>query len=198
MLHYGTPEAADVGTRDRRRMRSYAAEGHFASGSMGPKVDAACRFVEQGGSRAVITDLAHLADAVRGDAGTVVVPSTASPATERSGRMPDAIEVRKVPIHSVADASELAKLIDDGVLHADRVIAIIGKTEGNGGVNDYTRIIADRAFREVLVAKGAPADAGEAGTDRVVRRHRRRDQPARHDLRDRAAARTSCRPTSRG
>ncbi len=101
--------------------------------------------------------------------------------------MPDAIEVRKVPIHSVADASELAKLIDDGVLHADRVIAIIGKTEGNGGVNDYTRIIADRAFREVLVDKGAPADHGQAGPDRVVRRHRRRDQPARDDLRDRAA-----------
>ena len=65
--------------------------------------------------------------------------------------MPDAIEVRKVPIHSVADASELAKLIDDGVMSAERVIAIIGKTEGNGGVNDYPRIIADRAFREVLV-----------------------------------------------
>lgn len=68
--------------------------------------------------------------------------------------MPPAIEVRKVPIHSVADASELERLIDDGVLEADRVIAIIGKTEGNGGVNDYTRIIADRAFREVLAARG--------------------------------------------
>jgi carbamate kinase len=57
-------------------MRSYAAEGHFASGSMGPKVEAACRFVEQGGSRAVVTDLAHLADAVRGDGpATVVVPT---------------------------------------------------------------------------------------------------------------------------
>jgi ring-opening amidohydrolase-like protein len=92
--------------------------------------------------------------------------------------MPDAIEVRKVPIHSVADASELAKLIDDGVLHADRVIAIIGKTEGNGGVNDYTRIIADRAFREVLVAKGAPAEAVKqvpivwsGGTDGVISPH---------------------------
>ena len=92
--------------------------------------------------------------------------------------MPDAIEVRKVPIHSVADASELAKLIDDGVLHADRVIAIIGKTEGNGGVNDYTRIIADRAFREVLVAKGADADAVKqvpivwsGGTDGVISPH---------------------------
>ena len=38
-------------------MRAYAAEGHFASGSMGPKVEAACRFVEHGGARAVITDL---------------------------------------------------------------------------------------------------------------------------------------------
>src|SRR3954454_5894235 len=92
--------------------------------------------------------------------------------------MPDAIEVRKVPIHSVADASELAKLIDDGVLHADRVIAIIGKTEGNGGVNDYTRIIADRAFREVLIDKGAPAEqvkevpiVWSGGTDGVISPH---------------------------
>src|SRR6478735_8090852 len=92
--------------------------------------------------------------------------------------MPVAIEVRKVPIHSVADASELAKLIDDGVMEASRVIAIIGKTEGNGGVNDYTRIIADRAFREVLVEKGAPADqvkqvpiVWSGGTDGIISPH---------------------------
>jgi cyanuric acid amidohydrolase len=69
--------------------------------------------------------------------------------------MPEPIEVRKVPIHNVSDASGLADLIDSGVLDADRVVAVIGKTEGNGGVNDYTRIIADRAFREVLVDKGS-------------------------------------------
>ena len=143
---------------------------------MGPKVEAACRFAEHGG-RAVITSLHRIADAVAGTAGTIV--------TEGVG-MPDPIEVRKVPLHSVTDASELTKLIDDGVIEADRVIAVIGKTEGNGGVNDYTRIIADRAFREVLVAKGTrSADEVEAGADRVVRRHRRRDQPARDDLRDR-------------
>ncbi|RZL72216.1 MAG: ring-opening amidohydrolase, partial [Rhodococcus sp. (in: high G+C Gram-positive bacteria)] len=93
--------------------------------------------------------------------------------------MPDAIEVRKVPLHNVSDASELAKLIDDGVLDADRVIAVIGKTEGNGGVNDYTRIIADRAFREVLSAKGTRSahDVGEVpivwsgGTDGVISPH---------------------------
>jgi len=68
--------------------------------------------------------------------------------------VPEPIEVRKVPIKHVSDASGLAELIEQGVVDADRVIAVIGKTEGNGGVNDYTRIIADRAFREVLVERG--------------------------------------------
>lgn len=92
---------------------------------------------------------------------------------------PQPIEVRKVPLHSVSDASELAKLIDDGILDADRVIAVIGKTEGNGGVNDYTRIIADRAFREVIAAKGTrSADevkqipiVWSGGTDGVISPH---------------------------
>lgn len=65
-----------------------------------------------------------------------------------------AIEVRKVEIKNVQDASGLAGLIDEGVFAADEVIAVIGKTEGNGGVNDYTRILADQAFRDVLLDKG--------------------------------------------
>jgi cyanuric acid amidohydrolase len=93
--------------------------------------------------------------------------------------VPEPIEVRKVPLHNVSDAGELAKLIDAGVLDADRVVAVIGKTEGNGGVNDYTRILADRAFREVLVAKGSrDADAvaqvpivWSGGTDGVISPH---------------------------
>jgi carbamate kinase len=74
VLHYGTPEALDLGEVPVATMREHAAAGHFASGSMGPKVDAACRFVEQGGARAVITDLENLAAAVEHGAGTVVVP----------------------------------------------------------------------------------------------------------------------------
>ena len=92
--------------------------------------------------------------------------------------VPEAIEVRKVPIRNVSDASELTALIDDGVLEASRVVAIIGKTEGNGGVNDYTRILADRAFREALVARGAPAEqvsqipvVWSGGTDGVISPH---------------------------
>jgi cyanuric acid amidohydrolase len=93
--------------------------------------------------------------------------------------MPDPIEVRKIPLKHVSDASGLADLIDDGVLEADRVIAVIGKTEGNGGVNDYTRIIADRAFREVLTAKGSRSEdevrrvpfVWSGGTDGVLSPH---------------------------
>ncbi|TYB68624.1 ring-opening amidohydrolase [Nonomuraea sp. PA05] len=90
--------------------------------------------------------------------------------------MPDPIEVRKVPIESVTDASGLARLIADGVIEADRVLAVIGKTEGNGGVNDYTRILADRAFREVLATHGHPSPESvplvwSGGTDGILSPH---------------------------
>jgi carbamate kinase len=64
ILRFGTPEAEPVGQVTVDEMRAYTAEGHFASGSMSPKVDAACRFVEDGGQRAVITDLDNIAGAV--------------------------------------------------------------------------------------------------------------------------------------
>jgi cyanuric acid amidohydrolase len=93
--------------------------------------------------------------------------------------MPEPIEVRKIPLKNVTDASGLAELIDAGVFDADRVVAVIGKTEGNGGVNDYTRILADRAFRVVLVENGTRSDAEvrqlpfvwSGGTDGVLSPH---------------------------
>jgi len=93
--------------------------------------------------------------------------------------VPEAIEVRKVPLRHVSDASGLAELITAGVVEADRVVAVVGKTEGNGGVNDYTRIIADRAFRETLVRLGTRSEAEVAevpivwsgGTDGVLSPH---------------------------
>ena len=45
------------------------------AGSMRPKVDAACSFVEDGGRHAVITTLDNILDAVAGNSGTVVVPN---------------------------------------------------------------------------------------------------------------------------
>jgi barbiturase len=61
-----------------------------------------------------------------------------------------AIDVFKFEIKSVADASELEEAIRSNRLDADSVVAVIGKTEGNGGVNDFTRMLSDDAFRKVL------------------------------------------------
>jgi carbamate kinase len=85
VLRYGTPHAEAVGTVSVSRMRSHALDGHFASGSMGPKVDAACRFVEAGGARAVITNLDQITDAVAGNAGTVVVPDESDQPDQAGG-----------------------------------------------------------------------------------------------------------------
>jgi barbiturase len=69
-----------------------------------------------------------------------------------------AIEVAKVELKNVQDASGVEACIRSGQFNADEVIAVIGKTEGNGGVNDFTRILADQAFRAVLRKLGSRAE----------------------------------------
>lgn len=70
-----------------------------------------------------------------------------------------AIDVAKIEIKSVQDASGLESLIKSKRLNADEIVAVIGKTEGNGGVNDFTRILSDQAFRDVLRCHGSRSDA---------------------------------------
>jgi carbamate kinase len=75
MVDFGKPDARPLGRVTPADMRAHEADGQFARGSMGPKVEAALRFVEGGGRRAVITSLEHIADAVeRDDVGTVLTP----------------------------------------------------------------------------------------------------------------------------
>lgn len=69
-----------------------------------------------------------------------------------------AVEVAKIEIKSVNDASGLEECILSGQMKADEVIAVVGKTEGNGGVNDFTRILADEAFRGVLMKHGTRSE----------------------------------------
>ena len=78
VLRYGQSDAEPLGQVSVADLRRHAAEGHFASGSMGPKVDAVCRFVERTGRRGVITSLDNITQAVDGGAGTVVTPSRPS------------------------------------------------------------------------------------------------------------------------
>ena len=73
MIGYGTPDQRPLGRVTPAELREHAAHGEFARGSMGPKVEAALRFADRPGRRAVVTSLEHIADAVTGDdAGTVV------------------------------------------------------------------------------------------------------------------------------
>jgi carbamate kinase len=74
ILGYGTDDARPIGEVDVETMRGYAAAGQFASGSMGPKVEAICRFVDVSGTTGVITSLANIVAGVRRETGTIVVP----------------------------------------------------------------------------------------------------------------------------
>ncbi len=68
---WGTPQQHRIGTIAVGELR----QQRFPAGSMGPKVDAACRFVEATGGRAAIGALTQIKQIVDGDAGTQVVAS---------------------------------------------------------------------------------------------------------------------------
>ena len=68
---WGTEGATPISAATPHELRALS----FASGSMGPKVEAACRFVEQTGGEAVIGSLAELDLVSRGEAGTWIAPA---------------------------------------------------------------------------------------------------------------------------
>ncbi len=72
VLGWGTPRASPIGRVSLEQAQAYTAQGEFASGSMGPKVEAAMRFVRAGGSRSVITSLDQIAAAIDGEVGTII------------------------------------------------------------------------------------------------------------------------------
>lgn len=73
-LHFNTPQQVDIDRMNVAECREYLAKGHFAAGSMRPKIEAAIRFLEQGGERVIITQPHHLEEALHGNYGTHIVP----------------------------------------------------------------------------------------------------------------------------
>ncbi len=71
---------------------------------------------------------------------------------------------RQLGVHRLAmahpgDLSALAALLDAGPLRAEDIVAVIGKTEGNGGVNDFTRGYFTQSLMALLAARtGRPAE----------------------------------------
>lgn len=83
-VNFGTPDQRPLGAVTLDEMKQYLAEGQFPEGSMGPKVRAAVAFLEEGGTRAIITSPRRLVSAVSGHrVGTQVVHNVAAK-TERS------------------------------------------------------------------------------------------------------------------
>jgi cyanuric acid amidohydrolase len=65
----------------------------------------------------------------------------------------------KFPMSAPDDVSGLVTLLDRGEFKAEEIVCIIGKTEGNGRVNDFSRPLAHRCFRDLLSARsGRPQD----------------------------------------
>jgi carbamate kinase len=73
MKNFGRLDAEPLGRLPVAEARRLLAAGQFPPGSMGPKVQAAVDFVAATGNRALITDVAHLADAFAGRDGTTLV-----------------------------------------------------------------------------------------------------------------------------
>ena len=73
-LNFGTPQQVDIDQMTVAECRRYLDQGHFAPGSMKPKIEAALAFLEQGGERVIITQPHHLEEALHGIYGTHIVP----------------------------------------------------------------------------------------------------------------------------
>ncbi len=70
--NFGRPTETPLSRLDVAAARALLAEGHFPPGSMGPKIDAAIRFVEAGGREVLITRAERLSEALDGETGTVI------------------------------------------------------------------------------------------------------------------------------
>ena len=73
-INYGKPDQKWIDKMTVAEAKQYITEGHFAKGSMLPKVQAIIWYLENGGKQALVTDPAHIGAALRGDTGTWIVP----------------------------------------------------------------------------------------------------------------------------
>ena len=79
-VNYARPDARGLREVNEDELRRFAADGHFPPGTMGPKVEAALRFVSAGGGEVIVTSPDRLAAALEGhEEGTHVVSDARAP-----------------------------------------------------------------------------------------------------------------------
>lgn len=73
-LNYGKPNQVLLDRMTVAEAKQYMAEGHFAKGSMLPKITAILRYLEKGGKEALITNPENIGRALKGETGTRIIP----------------------------------------------------------------------------------------------------------------------------
>jgi carbamate kinase len=73
-LNFNTPDEVFLDEMTVAEAKQYIKEGHFAPGSMLPKIQAIIKFFEEGGKKALITDPEHISAALEGKTGTWIIP----------------------------------------------------------------------------------------------------------------------------
>jgi carbamate kinase len=71
-IFYGTPKQKNLESMTLKEAKRYFAEGHFPPGSMGPKIEAAIKFLESGGKKTIIASLESIDAAIKGEGGTQI------------------------------------------------------------------------------------------------------------------------------
>ncbi len=71
-LNFGTPEETRLDRCTIEEIKGYLAEGHFAPGSMLPKIEASIQFLENGGERVIICTPDTISEAAAGNRGTII------------------------------------------------------------------------------------------------------------------------------
>ncbi len=73
-LDFGKPSQRELRELTASEAERYLTEGQFPPGSMGPKIEAACWFLREGGREVIITSLDKAGEALEGKAGTRILP----------------------------------------------------------------------------------------------------------------------------
>jgi len=71
-INYGSPNEKTIHEMTTDEASAYHAEGHFQSGTMGPKIEAALYFLKYHGDKVVITSIDGIAEAIEGKNGTLI------------------------------------------------------------------------------------------------------------------------------
>jgi carbamate kinase len=74
-INFKKANQQDLATLTIDEAKKYLDEGHFPKGSMGPKIQAAIIFLEQGGQKVIITSIDNAVDALVNNSGTVITPN---------------------------------------------------------------------------------------------------------------------------